>query len=63
MSGSVGVLVDWMWCSCEEEKMDKGMGVYVRGRGVMSGLLSFLYPSPDIYTCLGVSAWGRALGF
>ena len=44
MSGSVGVLVDWMWCSCEEEKMDKGMGVYVRGRGVMSGLLSFLYP-------------------
>lgn len=36
------------------ERLDKDVGVRVKGRGVMSGLLSFLYPSPDIYTCLEV---------
>lgn len=57
MSGSVGVLVDWMCCSCELERLDKAVGMYVKGRGTMS----FLYPSPDVYPCL--KCLGRALGF
>lgn len=57
------VLADSLCCSCEVEKLDKGVGAHVKGRGyshvgvtLMSGLLSFLYPSPDIYICLEVPA-------
>lgn len=27
------VLAGWLWCSCEVERLDKGVGVHVKGRG------------------------------
>lgn len=36
------------------ERLDSSVGLDAKDRGVMLELLSFMYLSPDLYTCLQV---------